>query len=186
MLTAILVVLFTFLTGATQEEIRFAGVPWNASAKVIKTAMADIGLEFVEKDKDGDLVFEGTISGEPARLFAILTKGEKLVKWQIIIGPPDHRTLPYYRQLKSEMIEQYGSPKIDIEEWKYPYNDGDHVGHEETAIKNGKGTLAASWSRGESMYPGVVVQITDRLTVNVDYEGVGWSEELARRKKRIW
>jgi len=175
----------SLIQATSTEEIRFAGVPWRANAQTIKAAMLEHGFKFAEMDKEGDLVFTGTIEGEVARILALRTKDDKLVKWVVRVAPPDHRTVAYYQALRREMMERYGRPAVDLEQWKFPYENGGHRGHEETAIRNGKGTLKAAWSTVGEL-PAIIAEITDRLVVQVAYEGPGWNEEADKRKKRVW
>ena len=168
-------------TGAAQTEIAFADVAWGSPAATIKARMAERGFRFVQIDEDGDLQFNGTIDGQRAGVVAIRTSDDKLVKWMVVIVPPDTRALEYYRRLKRDLTERYGDARIDREEWAFPYAGGEHVGQEEIAIRVGKGLLQAAWATNRAL-PAVVVEVTDRLAVTAQYEGPGWNEEADRRR----
>lgn len=162
-------------------EIAFADVPWGSSAATITARMLERGFKLVRIDQDGDLQFNGTIDGEPAGVVAIRTSDDKLVKWMVVMAPPDTRALEYYRRLKRELTQRYGDARIDREDWEYPYAGGEHVGHEEVAIRVGKGVLRSAWATNKAL-PAVVVEVTDRLIVTAAYEGPGWNEEADRRR----
>ena len=162
-------------------EVAFADVPWGSTAATIKAHMAERGFTFVQMDQDGDLQFNGTIDGLRAGVVAIRTKDDKLVKWMVVIVPPDTGAVEYYRRLKVQLTQQYGDARIDREEWAFPYAGGEHVGHEEVAIRVGKGLLKSAWATNRAL-PAVVVEVTDRLVVTAAYEGPGWNEEADRRR----
>jgi hypothetical protein len=172
---------FAVSANAAAAEISFADIPWGSDGATVKTRLLERGFTFVQVDQDGDLQFSGTINGERAGLLALRTSDDKLVKWLITIVPSERRSLDYYRRLKGDLAEQYGSAAIDREDWTFPYADGGHVGQEEIAIRAGKGVLQAAWSTARAL-PAVVIQMTDRLIVTAAYEGPGWHEELGRRR----
>jgi hypothetical protein len=174
------------LAAYAQSPIRFANVVWGATKAETKQKLVSAGFTFVKEDKDGDLQFSGSmpILGEPAVIFAFFTPGDKLVKYQVNIAPPDHRSLAVYRSVKLSLTEKYGKPSTDMEHYSYPYDDdGGAVGHETTAIRNGKAVIASIWGRDE-LGTGLVLSVTDKLLDQLDYESADWSAELARRKKR--
>lgn len=166
------------------DGIAFAGVPWGATAAAVRSAMAERGFTFEKADRDGDLQFSGTVLGEESIVFALFnTKGE-LVKWSVVLVTPNDRTLARYRELKAQLRERYGDPFGEIEEWKFPYDGGDHVGHEEMAIRRGKAALIAGWQTPDASFPSVVVEVTDRMTVRASYEGPGWTAEAGHRQAK--
>jgi len=172
------------LVAATSQagtQISFADIPWGSDGATVKARLLERGFKFVQVDAEGDLQFNGTIDGERAGLFALRTKDDKLVKWIITIVPAERRALDFYRRLKRNLGDQYGTAAIDREVWSFPYADGGHVGQEDIAIRAGKGLLHAAWST-ERALPAVVIEVTDRLLVTAAYEGPGWSEELNRRR----
>jgi hypothetical protein len=171
-------------TATAAAAISFADIPWGSDGATVTSLLAERGFKFVQVDQDGDLQFNGTIDGERAGLIALRTKDDKLVKWIITIVPGERRTLDYYRRLKRDLSERYGKAVIDREAWSFPYADGEHVGHEEIAIRAGKGVIHAAWST-ERALPAVVIEVTDRLLVTAAYEGPGWNEELGRRRAGI-
>ena len=171
-------------TSDAGTEISFADIPWGYDGATVKSRLLERGFTFVQVDQDGDLQFNGTIDGERAGLIAIRTKDDKLVKWIITIVPAEQRTLDYYRRFKRDLTARYGRAAIDREDWAFPYQNGEHVGQEEVAIRVGKGLLQAAWSTNRAL-PAVVIEITDRLLVTAAYEGPGWHEELGRRRAGI-
>ena len=167
------------------NDIAFADIPWGSSAATVKAKMLERGFAFEDMDSAGDLKFTGLVGGEPATIYALRTSDDRLVKWSIAVRPGDSRTITYYRELKRALGSLYGTPLADIESWTFPYQNGGHVGHEEDAIRVGKGTLRAGWTTGGNL-PGVVILVTDRLVVQAQYEGPGWNEEVARRRTQAW
>ena len=172
-------------TATSGNDIAFVGIPWGASAATVKAKMQQRGFTFETIDSTGDLKFTGVIGGEPATIYALRTSDDKLVKWSIAVRPADGRTVNYYRELKREFAGLYGAPLADIESWRFPYQNGGHVGYEEDALRVGKATLRAGWTTGGDL-PGVVIQVNDRLVVQAQYEGPGWNEEAQKRRTQGW
>ena len=166
------------------DSIAFAGVPWRSTVTSVKNEMAERGFKFEKVDEDGDLQFTGTILGEESIVFALFNTERELVKWSVVLVTPDDRTLARYRELKAQLTDRYGDPFGELEEWKFPYNDGDHVGHEQLAIRRGKAELKAGWQTPTTGFPSVVIEVTDRLTVRASYEGPGWEAEAGNRQAK--
>ena len=172
------------LVGSTSHaatEIAFADIAWGSAGEIVKARMLEHGFTFVRVDQEGDLQFNGTINGEPAGVVALQNGDGRLVKWLVTILPKEERALGYYRGLKQDLAARYGEAAIDREDWIFPYADGGHVGHEEIAIRAGKGVLKAAWATQRAL-PAVVIGMTDRLLVTAEYEGPGWNEEIDRRR----
>jgi hypothetical protein len=166
------------------DAIAFAGVPWRSGVAAVKSVMAERGFTFDKVDAQGDLQFTGTVLGEESIVFALFNTDRELVKWSVVLVTPDDRTLVRYRELKAQLTERYGDPFGDIEEWKFPYDGGDHLGHEAMAIRRGKAALMAGWQTPETSFPSVVIEVTDRMTVRASYEGPGWKAEADQRVAR--
>ena len=164
------------------DAIAFAGVPWRSTVAAVKTVMAERGFILDKVDEAGDLQFTGTVLGEESIVFALFNSERELVKWSIVLVTPDDRTLTRYRELKTQLTERYGDPFGDIEDWKFPYDGGDHVGREALAIRRGKADLIAGWQTPDTSFPSVVIEVTDRMTVRASYEGPGWQAEAEHRR----
>jgi hypothetical protein len=166
------------------DAIAFAGVPWRSSIASVKNVMAERGFTLDKVDAEGDLQFTGTVLGEESIVFALFNADRELVKWSVVLVTPDDRTLPRYRELKAQLTERYGDPFGELEEWKFPYDGGDHVGHEALAIRRGKAALMAGWQTPDTSFPSVVIEVTDRMTVRASYEGPGWKAEADHRRAK--
>jgi hypothetical protein len=178
--------LFAASTTATsaQQRIRFANVPWGATKVETTQRIVAAGFTFDREDKDGDLQFSGPVPllGERAVLFAFFAPDDKLVKVQLTIIPPDDRVLDVYRTVKQSLTDTFGYPRREVEHYTYPFDEGGAVGHETTAIRNGKGVVATLWGGGPPN-DGLALIVTDKLTDDLTYESAYWSAELERRKR---
>jgi hypothetical protein len=173
--------------GFAQEPIQFANTPWGAGKAQTKANFVAAGWAFDKEDAEGDLQFSGTVPtlDEPAVIFAFFSPDEKLVKVQVNIFPPEHRALTVYRSVQDVLIEMYGRPRRDIEHYTYPYDDdGGAIGHETAAISMGKGIVASLWGNGGTE-GGLVLNITEKLLDQINYESGSWATELSRRKKAL-
>ena len=135
------------------DTIAFAGVEWRSTVASVKSVMAERGFTLENVDQDGDLQFTGTAFGDKSTVFALFNARGELVKWSVVLRIPDHRAVHRYRELKAQLTAQSGDPFGEIEEWEYPYDDGGQVGHEETAIRLGKGELKAGWQTVGTQLP---------------------------------
>jgi hypothetical protein len=166
------------------DAIAFAGVAWGSAVDSVRKVMIERGFTLDKVDEAGDLQFTGTVLGEQSIVFALFNTERELVKWSVVLVTPDDRTLARYRELKTQLTERYGDPFGELEEWKFPYDGGDHVGHEEMAIRRGKAELMAGWQTPVTSFPSVVIEVTDGMTVRASYEGPGWKAEADHRQAK--
>ena len=162
--------------------ITFAGIAWGTSGPVGKASLAAAGFVFDSTDKDGDLNFHGTLEGYPTHLILLMADG-KSAKVFINILTPDPKAREVYGDLKEALTSKYGHPSTGIEHFSDPYYDGD--GYEDQAIRLDKAKFMQLWTRptpaGDE---GLVLQVTDALTVQCAYESAGWAKEADRRKAK--
>jgi hypothetical protein len=165
---------------SAQTPIRFADVPWGAPSSVAKAQVRASGFTLDSVDKDGDLTFHGTVVGRKAIGVILFTPDGKTVKARVSIVTPDDEARQVYATTVEALSRKYGEPYGNLEEFEYPYEKDD--GHEETAIKMGKATIATLWrSPTDEGGTGVAVQISKQLNVEIIYEGPGWKGEADRR-----
>lgn len=150
----------------------FADIPWGASVNEAKGALTAAGFSS-SQDKDGDLKFQGTLIGFPTSGFVLFGAG-KAVKSIVVLATPSRQAVDVYRDLRGTLTGKYGQPSNTYEFYSKPYYEGD--GYQEQAIRLGKATFATFWGSTLSL------EVTDRLAVQVTYEGPGWSTEGERRK----
>ena len=56
-----------------------------------------------------------------------------------------------YIKFKESLIQKYGTPYKDLHYFDYPYDNGDEVGHEMTALHISKCHYACFWNNGIGM-----------------------------------
>ena len=93
--------------------------------------------------------------------------------------------MPTFRTLKTELLQEYGKPIVDVERWDYPYNKGGHVGHEHFALRIGRGVLATAWDRMDAGTTdgGVSLTTSETMIVRLAYESSRWTAESERRQR---
>jgi tetratricopeptide (TPR) repeat protein len=141
------------------------------------------GYTFTKVDDDGDLDYSGTLDGNAVTLYALMTPAPNrgLVKIFIGVLTSDEHALAEFASLRNTLIAQYGQPSISGRRFDSPYVDGD--GNEQTAIKDGKGHIAAIWKNtsNDITTGGLTILVSDKLTVNSAYESPAWNTEADRR-----
>ena len=166
------------------KSFQFAGIPWGSDQDTIREKMEAAGFSFMKVDEDGDLHFGGTVLGTPAVVFCVLGQG-RLLKVIVSILTPDQKARYMFDEMMGSLVKKYGQGRF-LEGYESPYEKGD--GYEDQAIKVGKGHVLCLWGPDTmegSTYPeGLLLKISERLTVDVTYESSGWGPEADRRKAR--
>jgi hypothetical protein len=132
-------------------------------------------------DEDGDLWFDGVLNRVPTRIFGFMA-GEKLVKLRMLMLTEDEHALAIYQTTRAELVKQFGPPKETIEEYEAPFKKGDQK--QLDAIRSGNATIRTYWLPPGPRYSLVAVEVTDKLVVSVDYEGLSWDRESVRRRQK--
>jgi hypothetical protein len=183
-ITTALLGLALFSATATAQSYRFADMKWGIPIAEAKQILMSEGFK-VSVDEDGDLKFDGTLLDTKAGGFALFAGG-KLSKVIVILVTRDQDARKTYSDMKEVLTKKYGPPTNDYAFFTKPYYEGD--GYEEQAIRLGKGKFACYWlnapkgstSEGDSLG----LKITERLTVEIDYESPWWGSEADRRKAK--
>ncbi len=157
----------------------FDGVPWGAADALVKQTLGAQGFVFVKQDADGDLDFSGEISGQKVLIWEFMTPARKLVKAEVAFATDDDEAISFFHEVAGTTTSKYGAPTKSFAFYKDPYSDADSESDHETAFKVGKAELANFWtfSDGGAVY----IEVTKRLTVDLNYESAAWEKELARR-----
>lgn len=171
---------------AQQHTYTFAGIPWGSDESTVRTAILAKGYTFTKVDDDGDLDFSGTLDSNDVILYAQMTPAPNrgLVKVFIAVATSDQHALAEFASVRSTLVAEHGQPSMSIRRFDSPYLDGD--GNEQTAIKDGKGHVAALWknSSNDITTGGITIYVTDKLTVRSAYESPAWNDESDRRTAR--
>jgi hypothetical protein len=169
--------LFTLLTcmlsicraeGAEFAELKW-GTPLTEAIKHLESKGFTPSI-----DKTGDISFRGNLLGHRMDGFALLA-GKRVAKVIVNIQTPDNKARETYVLLKETLTKKYGQPEISYEYFNKPYYEGD--GYEEQAIKLGKGRFVTFWINTP------VLEISEKLTVTISYEGPLWHQEAGRRRQ---
>jgi hypothetical protein len=189
--TATVLLLFASSAFAQDRGTALGGVPFGASPSAVTSAMAGLGLTRAALKDDGgafpaDQTFAGMIDGRQVLVVAMYDAAEALEKMLITFITTDADCLPFYRDFKVALTREYGETHADVEQWKAPFDDGRHVGHEAAAIRSGRGFIGATWSRDDlDGTAGMSLSVADNLTVSLVYESSKWTREVDRRRKLL-
>ena len=178
-------------TFAQERSKVLGGVPFGTSPSEVATAMGGLGLTPASL-KVGptafpvDQTFTGTIDGRQVLVVAMYDEREALEKMLVNFITSDSECLPFYRDFKRALMDEFGDTHADVEDWKAPFDGGRHVGREATAIRSGKGFVGATWDRDDlDGTAGMSLSVGGNMTVTLAYESAKWSQELDRRRKLL-
>ena len=161
---------------------RFAGIEWGEPPSTVREKLGTNGFVVDSLDKDGDIDFHGTVSGNRAGGFVFFAN-EKAVKVSITIAVPDVDVKHEFDQMKDALTRKYGEPQLNLDHYDPPYESGD--GYFVTAVKVGKAHIATAWTRAvPGGKEGLVLTITQQANVQLGYESAAWNAEVDRRRDR--
>jgi hypothetical protein len=165
---------------AAQETPSFGEVPWGTAATKVRHALGAKGFTFEKVDSDGDLDFSGQINGQKVFIYEFLNPQRELVKSLVVFATADDEAIGFYHDLIDTLSGKYGSPQKHFEFYMDPYTDEDSESEHETAFAVGKADFGSFWDFDDGGH--MWVEISKKLTVNVNYESTAWPAELSRRK----
>ena len=169
----ILLFFLLFISSASMAESpTFADIQWGASKEEVRKQLTVKGFSPGALDKDGDFKFEGSLLGYKTQGLALFSDS-KVAKIVVRILTPNNKAIDTYGSMKGILADKYGKPEKDFKFFIKPYYEGD--GYEEQAIRLGKATFASFW-------PGILLEINEVLTVQVNYESDAWEAEVKKRK----
>jgi hypothetical protein len=183
-------VVLTAAPTIAQERGRVLGaVPFGTSPDRVTTAMADLGLTpssliSAVSAFPLDQTFEGKVDGRHVLVTTMYDPHQSLEKMIVSFITADRDCVRFYREFKGGLIAEFGEAHADVEQWSAPYDDGQHVGHEQAAIRAGQGFLGATWTREDAGgTAGMSLSVDRNLTVTLTYESALWPRELERRRQ---
>lgn len=161
-----------------ERAYTFAGLPWGSSRAECRALLAKQGFAYSNTDTDGDMFFTGTALSYTATIIVMFNPDAKAVKVISVIATPDSKARSVYDDMKQTLSAKYGRPAQSLEHFDPPYEADD--GYADQAIRMGKGHFLTLWPTQAGTQLGL--EISDRLTVDVVYEGPEFAAEAARRK----
>jgi hypothetical protein len=137
----------------TTADYQFLDVPWGTSRADVRARFEGRGFTFLEKDADGDDLYEGRVDGRDAGITARFA-GDALVKVSVLLlsPDPDGRILQMVGQ---DVARGYGTP----------------------AEQRGVSTI---WRERNGTL--VWVTISEDRHVTAHYEAAAWPAESRRRR----
>lgn len=181
---AIIAILLSCIMGIAFAQVNqpldgFWGIKWDSDIQTVKEAVKNKGgHELAIEDKD-KLLYSGFFGGDEARILFCFYK-EKLYTALVIYPYEANKVIEKYLEVKSQLVEKYGKPKIDLENFKSPYYRGD--GLEERALRINKAFFSAHWFFSDKNE--IFLTITPNLDVALKYTNKEAEEELDQEKQK--
>lgn len=169
-----------FVPPARPAEFSLAGIPWGITADSATALISPRGYNYNKTDEDGDLWYDGMVYRTPTRVYGFMAAGG-LVRLRMVLITPDEGAITTYATARAELLKQFGAPKETIEEYDAPYSKGDEKQIE--AFRAEKATMRTYWLPTNGPISLVSIQVSDDLTVLVDYESAAWNQEMVRRRQ---
>lgn len=169
-----------FVPPARPAEFSLAGIPWGISADSTTALISPRGYNYNKTDEDGDLWYDGMVYRTPTRIYGFMA-GDQLVRFRMVLITPDETAITTYATARAELVKQFGVPKETIEEYEAPYARGDEKQIE--AFRAEKATMRTYWLPASGPMSLVSIQVSEDLTVFVDYESAAWNKEMVRRRQ---
>lgn len=180
----VIAILLSCIIGVTFAQVNqpldsFWGIKWDSNIQTVKEAVKNKGEYELSIDDKDTLLYSGTFGGGEARILFCFYK-EKLYTALVIYPYEANKAIEKYLEVKSQLIEKYGKPKIDVENFKSPYYRGD--GLEERAIRINKAFFSAHWFFSDKNE--IFLTITPDLDVALKYTNKEAEEELVQAKQK--
>jgi hypothetical protein len=168
-----------------QTSLRFANIPWGATAAEVRAKLATAKFTVDSVDSDGDIDFHGKINHHEVYGFVFLANGHAVKVYMTVAQPgtTPRSARELYTEINESMETKYGPPTIDADEVDYPYTKGEPDADQ--AIGAGLAHISRVWivttPDGEE---GIVTSILKNMNVSVAYESAAWPTEVQRRRAR--
>lgn len=140
----LVIMMFSLITvSAFGENLTgFWGVPWGSSLTKTEEIMAAKGYSPDSSASNGMTFKNASFAGRDCTVTFFLKNGGFYMGAATIL-PAMNKSYEEYIALKDDLINKYGEPAGDVENYKSPYEKGD--GHTETAISLNYATIGANW-----------------------------------------
>jgi len=160
-------------TPAKQGLSGFLNIAWGTPRdEAVRLMSARDGVTVSEGSASAALFKGGQFAGVDVSLWALaFDKEGRMHTGRASMHPRPSTLLDKYSDIKSLMAEKYGKPATDIYRFHYPY-DSDSEGHELTAIRVGKATIASYWTFPSPGKPDniISVRVTESQAIMITYQ----------------
>lgn len=182
--SAIFIIFIMTMTSAGFAQVQqpldnFWGIKWGTDVETTKTIIKTKKNCEIEYIDDENIMCAGKFGGMEATI-TFNFHNKKLCKGFVMYPYEINRAIRNYNEIKSNLIEKYGTPKFDIENFKSPYHSGD--GYEEQAIRLHKANFAATWIFSDANKLGIL--ITDTLKIAVMYINTQVDEKIKKEEHK--
>lgn len=162
----------------------FWGIPWESSMLEVESAMESKGYKVTFKNDNGAIFKNVTFanrSGDAIFLF----KENRFSLGGFIFVPPKNQAYESYQSLKKDLVEKYGAPNSDTEQYVYPYSKGD--GHTEFAITSNYLKINTGWRFDDNNVILLSMKATEKekkVEINLAYYFGLAAEKAAQESKK--
>ncbi len=160
------------------KEYSFAGTKWGEDSATVAEKLDLIGFRFELATDPEEHVYRGSLIGNPAIAYVGFVDGG-VADVTVAIESKEGRSKTLYDELKKTLIDKYGEPKEDLEDYTWPFKSGDK--YEDLAITSGKATIGASWEDSGSQ---LRLVLTETHWVAVRYASAKGVARAVKRKAK--
>lgn len=170
---------------AAPQTLRFADVTWGDAPATVERKLRAGGFAPGHIDDEGDMPFHGRVAGYEGDGWIYFANG-RAVKTLFVVRPTPDQALGTYDRMRATLLREHGPTRHQVALYTPPFAKGD--GHDLDAVRAGKLYIATVWRDGpddrplQGSDPGIILHVTRDLTVNLAFEGPGWTAETARRR----
>jgi len=148
----------------------FWGIPWGTPISEIETRMTEKGYQPSAKTSNGYIYQNVLFAGRNGDVFFVL-KDARLTGGSFRFIPKKDTTYDSYQSLKNDLIDKYGAPSFDKEDYLSPFRKGD--GSTESAIVMNRLKLSTAWEFEDKNLILLGIESDDesisRFTISLNY-----------------
>lgn len=164
---------------AHQSLDNFWGIKWDTDIETIKTIIKTKKNCEIEYIDDENIICAGKFGGKEATI-TFYFHNKKLYKGVVMYPYEINKAIRNYNEIKSNLIEKYGTAQFDIEDFESPYYSGD--GYEEQAVLLNKAHFGAKWIFSDANELGIL--LTNKLKIAVMYINIQVNEKIRKEEHK--
>jgi hypothetical protein len=173
----------TFVQEASKTKLTgFFGMPFGSSMEECRKVMLSKGGTLDKKSSNASaLVFDAvTFGGRKTFFMRLEFHKNRLCNAKAFFKPVmEAKVFDLYNDIKADLTSKYPDLPQEFETYKYPYEKGD--GHEITAIKLGKASVATFWVFADNN--AISIEIISDVVIKLTYEDAGLARKAIEEEK---
>lgn len=175
------VFLFFWISGFTQDHLKFKGIPIDNNINVFSKELIKQGFTLSES-KGNMIILKGEFVGKQCDVYIVGTK-KTLLTWKVYISFNKESSWnslkSKYNELKEQFTAKYGNGE-SYEFFSSPYYEGD--GYETTAISVDKCTWSTFW---KTEIGNIDISIENTQNIAISYQDIKNTDVMRQEKQEI-